>query len=209
MFESQLEKIMVILDTFNDENSKERFLELIYFNGGNKITDEYIEALCKTKLRNIKIYDSFIEDMINKNYDIKSKDSLKRIKKDLKNILSRVYEDFGGRFDDLSNEENYEIQIQMIEEKREYIKDILTNEINKIIDKQVHFLKELIELEKKEDFIKEEKEEMVIHNNFEKYKENSIEEIKADIEKKFEEGISLRALKEGYNYLKKEKKFKN
>lgn len=196
------EKIMIVLDVFNDEKSKERYLELLYFRGKNKIDDKYIRALCKTKINNIQIYDNFIDKIIEKNYKIELMYSLEVINKSLNNIISRVYlftfEEF-GRFDNAKNYEIFSMEIIGIKNNQ---KELITDDMNEIIEKHIEFLKVLINLEENKNSLKEESCISLDINPYtplDKYQNMTLEQIKKTLEENFKNGtITLQDI--GYSF---------
>lgn len=147
------EEYMLALDVFDDEKNKEKFLEVIYYKDGNKITDNYLIVFLKVKIQNIKIADFILDNFLKNNFELKYRDTLNLIREKINRILIR--EEFPFPLDDLSNEEFYRDYI-------DYLKEIIDKEssinyrlsiVNKSeaikdnIEKSIKFLNILIELE--------------------------------------------------------------
>lgn len=147
------EEYMLALDVFDDEKNKEKFLEVIYYKDGNKITDNYLIVFLKVKIQNIKIADFILDNFLKNNFELKYRDTLNLIREKINKILIR--EEFPFPLDDLSNEEFYRDYI-------DYLKEIIDKEssinyrlsiVNKSetikdnIEKSIKFLNILIELE--------------------------------------------------------------
>lgn len=107
------EKSMLILDVFDDEENKEKFLELIYYRDSNKITDSYLTAFLKVKIQNIKIADFILNNFLKNNFELKYRDTLNLIRKNINKIIIREICPYP--LDDLSNVEFYREYIKYLE----------------------------------------------------------------------------------------------
>lgn len=158
------EKSILILDIFDDKENKEKFLELIYYRDGNKITDSYLTTFLKVKIQNIEIADFILDNFLKNNFEIKYEDTLNLIRKNINKIIVR--EECPYPLDILDNTVFYRKYIGYLETmlKKESFHNLRISIVNKSevirdsIQKVIAFLNILIELEnntnieKKEDF---------------------------------------------------------
>lgn len=147
------EKSMLILDVFDDEENKEKFLELIYYRDSNKITDSYLTAFLKVKIQNIKIADFILDNFLKNNFKLKYRDTLNLIRKNINKIIIREICPYP--LDDLSNVEFYREYIKYLEgilqgkvfyNRQNFIVN-KSKIIKDSIEKVIKFLNILIELE--------------------------------------------------------------
>ena len=196
------EKSMLILDVFDDKENKEKFLELIYYRDGNKITDSYLTTFLKVKIQNIEIADFILDNFLKNNFEIKYEDTLNLIRKNINKLIIR--EECPYQFDGLSNEDFYKNYIKYLKEmlKKESFHNHRTSIVNvsKIIkdsiEKVIEFLNILIELENNPNT----KEKENFKCSFETFLLPKIEEIKSlnDEREKIEE-IEKIYINEGKN----------
>lgn len=148
------EKSILILDVFDDEENKEKFLELIYYKDSNKITDNYLTTFLKVRIQNIQIADFILNNFLKNNFELKYRDTLNIIRKNINKIIIR--EECPYPLDNLDNIDFYRNYI-------DYLKEIINEKsfhnfrisiVNKSkvikdsIEKAIEFLNILIELEK-------------------------------------------------------------
>lgn len=148
------EKSMLILDVFDDEENKEKFLELIYYKDSNKITDTYLTTFLKVRIQNIQIADFILNNFLKNNFELKYEDTLNIIRKNINKIIIR--EECHYPLDNLDNIDFYRNYI-------DYLKEIINEKsfhnfrisivnkskvIKNSIEKAIEFLNILIELEK-------------------------------------------------------------
>lgn len=209
------EKSMLILDVFDDEENKEKFLELIYHRDSNKITDSYLTAFLKVKIQNIKIADFILNNFLKNNFELKYRDTLNLIRKNINKIIIR--EECPYSLDTLDNVDFYEQYIS-------YLKAILKKEsfhnlritiannskvIRGSIEKVIEFLNILRNLEKDTNIEKKEDLEFSIKSflpkELEKIKNLTNEEEKIkEIEKIYiNEGKNIEYIQRIYEDVKK------
>lgn len=191
-----------ILDIFDDEENKEKFLELIYYRDDNKITDNYLTTFFKVRIQNIQIADFILNDFLKNNFELKYRDTLNLIRKNINKIIIR--ERCPYLLDDLTNVEFYREYIKYLEGmlKKESLHNHRTSIVNvsKIIkdsiEKVIEFLNILIELENNPNT----KEKENFKCSFETFLLPKIEEIKSlnDEREKIEE-IEKIYINEGKN----------
>lgn len=147
------ENYILALDVFDDEENKGKFLELIYYENSNKITDNYLTVFFKVKIKNIKIADSILNNFLKNNFEITDRDTLNLIRRNVNKIIIR--EECPYPLDDLSNVEFYRNYIDYLKEmvKKDSFHNLRTSIVNKSevikanIEKSIKFLNILIELE--------------------------------------------------------------
>ena len=147
------ENYILALDVFDDEENKGKFLELIYYENSNKITDNYLTVFFKVKIKNIKIADSILNNFLKNNFEITDRDTLNLIRRNINKIIIR--EECPYPLDDLSNVEFYRNYIDYLKEmvKKDSFHNLRTSIVNKSevikanIEKSIKFLNILIELE--------------------------------------------------------------
>ncbi len=209
------EKSMLILDVFDDEENKENFLELIYYRDSNKITDSYLTAFLKVKIQNIKIADFILNNFLKNNFELKYRDTLNLIRKNINKIIIR--EECPYSLDILDNVDFYKQYIS-------YLKAILKKEsfhnlriaivnnskvIRGSIEKVIEFLNILRNLEKDTNIEKKEDLEFSIKSflpkELEKIKNLTNEEEKIkEIEKIYiNEGKNIEYIQRIYEGVKK------
>ena len=169
-----------ILDIFDDEENKEKFLELIYYRDDNKITDNYLTTFFKVRIQNIQIADFILNDFLKNNFELKYRDTLNLIRKNINKIIIR--ERCPYLLDDLTNVEFYREYIKYLEGmlKKESLHNRRISIVNKSkiikdsIEKVIEFLNILIELENNHNIEKKEEFQLSV----ESYLPEEIEEIK-------------------------------
>ena len=169
-----------ILDIFDDEENKEKFLELIYYRDDNKITDNYLTTFFKVRIQNIQIADFILNDFLKNNFELKYRDTLNLIRKNINKIIIR--ERCPYLLDDLTNLEFYREYIKYLEGilKKESLHNRRISIVNKSkiikdsIEKVIEFLNILIELENNHNIEKKEEFQLSV----ESYLPEEIEEIK-------------------------------
>ena len=169
-----------ILDIFDDEENKEKFLELIYYRDDNKITDNYLTTFFKVRIQNIQIADFILNDFLKNNFELKYRDTLNLIRKNTNKIIIR--ERCPYLLDDLTNVEFYREYIKYLEGmlKKESLHNRRISIVNKSkiikdsIEKVIEFLNILIELENNHNIEKKEEFQLSV----ESYLPEEIEEIK-------------------------------
>lgn len=209
------EEDMQALDVFDDGENKEKFLELIYYRDGNKITDNYLIVFLKVKIQNIKIADFILDNFLKNNFEIKSRETLNLIRKNINRILIR--EKYPFPLDDLSNGEFYRDYIDYLKEiidKKSSINYRLSivnksEAIKDNIEKSIKFLNILIELENNPNI----KQTNGIKTSVESHLPQEIEEIKnltneeekiKEIEKIYiNEGKNIEYIQQIYEAVKK------
>lgn len=169
-----------ILDIFDDEENKEKFLELIYYRDDNKITDNYLTTFFKVRIQNIQIADFILNDFLKNNFELKYRATLNLIRKNINKIIIR--ERCPYLLDDLTNVEFYREYIKYLEGmlKKESLHNRRISIVNKSkiikdsIEKVIEFLNILIELENNHNIEKKEEFQLSV----ESYLPEEIEEIK-------------------------------
>lgn len=201
--ETYEEKTMKILDVFDDEKNKEKYLKLIYYNAENKINDEYLLGFFNGNIQNIKISDFIINEIIEGNYSIKDRNTLTLIRKKISLIIKREKFPYTvNNRDSISNEKYFKDYINylknLITEGQYHYKKITSESevIKKSIEKDIKFLEILLELEKNPQIIPKhsfnisfETEGLIKRENLKKLstKEEKIKEI----EKLYKEGSDI------------------
>lgn len=209
------EKSMLILDVFDDEENKEKFLELIYYRDGNKITDSYLTAFLKVKIQNIKIADFILNNFLKNNFELKYRDTLNLIRKNINKIIIR--EECPYSLDTLDNVDFYEQYISYLKAilKKESFHNLRITIVNNSkvirgsIEKVIEFLNILRNLEKDTNIEKKEDLEFSIKSflpkELEKIKNLTNEEEKIkEIEKIYiNEGKNIEYIQRIYEDVKK------
>ena len=83
------EKSMLIIGAFDDKENIEKFLELIYYRNGNKITDNYLKVFFRVRIQNVKIADFILNNFLKNNFEITDKRTLNLIRKNINKIIIR------------------------------------------------------------------------------------------------------------------------
>lgn len=209
------EKSMLILDVFDDEENKEKFLELIYYRDSNKITDSYLTAFLKVKIQNIKIADFILDNFLKNNFKLKYRDTLNLIRKNINKIIIR--EECPYSLDTLDNVDFYEQYISYLKAilKKESFHNLRITIVNNSkvirgsIEKVIEFLNILRNLEKDTNIEKKEDLEFSIKSflpkELEKIKNLTNEEEKIkEIEKIYiNEGKNIEYIQRIYEDVKK------
>ena len=209
------EKSMLILDVFDDEENKEKFLELIYHRDSNKITDSYLTAFLKVKIQNIKIADFILNNFLKNNFELKYRDTLNLIRKNINKIIIR--EECPYSLDTLDNVDFYEQYISYLKAilKKESFHNLRITIVNNSkvirgsIEKVIEFLNILRNLEKDTNIEKKEDLEFSIKSflpkELEKIKNLTNEEEKIkEIEKIYiNEGKNIEYIQRIYEDVKK------
>lgn len=209
------EKSMLILDVFDDEENKEKFLELIYHRDSNKITDSYLTAFLKVKIQNIKIADFILNNFLKNNFELKYRDTLNLIRKNINKIIIR--EECPYSLDTLDNVDFYEQYISYLKAilKKESFHNLRITIVNNSkvirgsIEKVIEFLNILRNLEKDTNIEKKEDLEFSIKSflpkELEKIKNLTNEEEKIkEIEKIYiNEGKNIEYIQRIYEGVKK------
>lgn len=209
------EKSMLILDVFDDEENKENFLELIYYRDSNKITDSYLTAFLKVKIQNIKIADFILNNFLKNNFELKYRDTLNLIRKNINKIIIR--EECPYSLDTLDNVDFYEQYISYLKAilKKESFHNLRITIVNNSkvirgsIEKVIEFLNILRNLEKDTNIEKKEDLEFSIKSflpkELEKIKNLTNEEEKIkEIEKIYiNEGKNIEYIQRIYEDVKK------
>lgn len=209
------EKSMLILDVFDDGENKEKFLELIYYRDSNKITDSYLTAFLKVKIQNIKIADFILDNFLKNNFELKYRDTLNLIRKNINKIIIR--EECPYSLDTLDNVDFYEQYISYLKAilKKESFHNLRITIVNNSkvirgsIEKVIEFLNILRNLEKDTNIEKKEDLEFSIKSflpkELEKIKNLTNEEEKIkEIEKIYiNEGKNIEYIQRIYEDVKK------
>lgn len=211
----QDEKIMEILNTFDDEKNKIKFLIWTLLREKYIITDNYISIFFVGKFKNIKLSDFIVKKILKKEYKIVSRGTIEKIRNNLDVILKRQYIPFLKTFGELDNNEFFKEVIEFIKEEMRCKKVMEIKEVKMLIERDISFLETLKTISKEksyEDY--EEKQDgnikVLVSSSFpktiEKIKEmESLDEKKREIGKLFKEGYSLKKLEEIYKYISEDK----
>lgn len=178
--ESFEKKSILILDVFDDEKNKEKFLDLIYYKNGNKINDDYLDSFISVKFSNFKISDFIIDNFLSRNFEIYYKNILNEIRKNINKIIIREYFYNLNKYKEYTNIDFYnkykEILEEILKKGNNYCNSIVNESevIRKNIEKIINFLNILIELENDSNI----KEKIYIQTYFKPYIPTEIESLK-------------------------------
>lgn len=216
----QDEKIMEILDTFDDEKNKIEFLRWILSRENDIITDSCISIFFVGKFKNIELSDFIVEKILKKEYKIVSYRTVEKIRNNLDAILKRQDFPYSSVFGDLSNTKFFEETIKFTKELLKeggyhYKKVTEINEVKKFIERDTLFLETLKTISEEVSYGNyEEKQDenikIIVSSSYpetiEKIKEmKSLDEKEREIGKLCKEGYSFRYLEEIYKYIFKDK----
>lgn len=202
------EKTMNILNVFEDDENKLKYLELIYYKAKNKITDGYLSAFFASNLKKVEIQDFIIEKLLNNNFIILDRNTLNLIRNNISKLITRVKLLYVDAMVSLENVEFYQQSISYLNEMLKdgsyhnlrYKSVINSPVIRKYIKRYIEFLALLIKLEKDENIKEKEmlniRMETKLPEDLEKIKKikDKAEQLK-EMERLFIEGKDIDSLK--------------